>query len=56
MFRVFLSNHGYYVENEFPTFDLALAWVRTTCFQARIDFRGTMVASWCPIGGLRRYA
>lgn len=55
MFRVFLVNHGYYVADTFETFEAALAWSRRTCFQVRIDEGATPVASWCPIGGLRRY-
>jgi hypothetical protein len=52
--RVHFTNFGYFAEATFETVDAALEYGRSKCFEfSVIDTRGTVVASWSPIGGTR---
>ena len=51
--RLFLTNHGYFMNDEFDTVERALDKARQTCFQVTFYQAGLPVASWCPIAGFR---
>lgn len=55
MYKVFLTNHGYYAHEEFKTFEAALAWARAHSFQASIHCGDVQQAYWCPLNGLTDY-
>lgn len=52
MFRVFLTNHDYFAQDLFDSFDEALAWVKKTCFEVSIWNDGKRLATWSPMTGL----
>ena len=54
MFRIFWTNHGYWHQASFTSLDDAAGQARQHGFQATIYGGGYPVASYCPIGGLRR--
>lgn len=51
MYKIYLTNHGYFTQNEFATFQDALDFVKKTCFEVSIYHDGEMVATWSPISG-----
>lgn len=67
MIRIHLTNHGRFLDESFSTFAAALAAAKRTCFQVGFFYRpddqaglvnvdpDVLIASWCPIGGLRAY-
>jgi hypothetical protein len=57
MFTVYLTNFGHYLNDELPfaSFDEALAAAKKACFEAAIFEGDLRIATWSPIGGLRRY-
>lgn len=51
MYKVFLSNHGYFNPDIFLTFQDALSWAKDTCFEVSIWEGESIVATWSPISG-----
>lgn len=51
MYKVYLSNHGYFAGQHFGTFQEALTWVKGTCFESSIWHDEEVVATWSPISG-----
>lgn len=56
MYQVYFTNHFYYSDRQFATFDEAVAYAKSTCFDCRIDCNGEMVGAWSYFGGFRRYS
>jgi hypothetical protein len=54
MYRVYYINFSYFADGEWQTLEDAVAYVKSKCFQAAIYRGDDMVASWCPLAGLRR--
>lgn len=53
MYTIFLTNHGYEVGQLFPTFEEAVAWIKSKlCFECSIYRESKLVAHWSPINGL----
>ena len=55
MYRIFMTNFGYYIDDEYANFDSALSKARSVSFDCQITFNGEMVASCGTISGLRFY-
>jgi hypothetical protein len=61
MFRVYFTNHGYYADRRFSTFEEAVAYGKNVHFEFQVRHQGIMrddnylIATWSPIGGLRHY-
>jgi hypothetical protein len=56
MYRVYLSNFGYWLECHFETLTQALVAAKRTGFQCTIiDSNSDVVAAWCPLIGTTRY-
>ena len=55
MYRVYLTNHGYFYQNEFASIIDALEWARGTCFVVSIWIGKEIVATWSPITGVTLY-
>ena len=53
MFRLFLINHGYFLSETFASFGGALSFARGRCYQVTICEDDKLLATWCPIAGLR---
>lgn len=55
MYKIFLTNHGYYAHVEFDKFEDAVTWAREHSFQVMICQNDLRAATWCPINGLTDY-
>lgn len=55
MFRIWLTNFQYFLDFAADTLDAAIEKAKTTSFECSIYEGDNLVASWSPIGGLRRY-
>ena len=52
-FRIFLTNFGYYSQEEPDTLDGAKDVCRRAGFQATVEQNGKTVATYCPLWGFR---
>lgn len=55
IYQVYWMNFQYYAELTFPSFQAALEYGKSKCFQHSIITDNKTVATWCPIGGLNVY-
>ena len=55
MFRVFLTNFGYYVDGEFNTLDEAKVRGRKTGFEFTVYRADDLVGSWSIFGGYQDF-
>jgi len=54
MWKVFFTNFGWFSARESETVERAVRVARDAGFQCQIySPQGQVVATWCPIGGLR---
>lgn len=51
MYRIFLTNHGYFIAPEFVTFQEALNWAKGNSFEVSIWHEDDLVAGWNAISG-----
>lgn len=54
MFTIYFTNFGYASERTFRTFNEALAYARSKCFECSILLDGQLEATWSPLRGLSR--
>lgn len=56
MFRIFMTNFGYWRDETFETLREALDFGKSKGFEFSVaNPIGDLVASWSPIGGIRTY-
>lgn len=55
MYRIFLTNFGWYIDAEYTDFDSALSKAKSVSFDCQITLNGETVASCGTISGLRFY-
>jgi len=55
MFKVWYSNFRYFSQDEWETFEDAVRHARQGGFQASIYKGDHLVASFCPIAGVRKW-
>lgn len=56
MYRIYLTNHGYFVTDSFDTLSDAIKWAKQHSFQVSVHESGEIAASWCPINGTQVFA
>lgn len=56
MYKIFWINFDYFAEPHFDSFDAAVQFAKSRCFEALIvNNCGESVGVWSPIGGAKRY-
>lgn len=55
MFQVFFTNFSYFSQETFTSFDEALTYGKSKCFEFSIHHNREVLASWSPLYGLRDY-
>ena len=55
MFRLFLINFGYFIQDEYLSFDEAINAAKQRCFQIAVYQGETLLATVCPIVGTKHY-
>lgn len=53
MYRIFLTNFGYYLQDEFKSLEAAKERVKKASFEAMIEYNGEVAYSWSVFGGFR---
>jgi hypothetical protein len=55
LYRIYLTNFGYFLDYSADTLEAAIARAKTVGFEVQV-YRGShQVASYSPLGGLRTY-
>lgn len=56
MFKIYLTNFGYFTGASHATLEAAIAACKAACFEVQVyDSNDELVATWSPIGGTRSY-
>lgn len=55
MYRLYLTNFGYFTPDSFSSLDAAVTGAKKIGFEVTIYRDSDIVASWSVIGGLHRY-
>lgn len=55
MFKVYLTNFGYFADGEYDMLRFAIARAKAICFECTIYKDGEVVGEWSPIGGYRPF-
>lgn len=56
IYRVFLSNHGFFLQDDYATLASAIEKAKSTTFDCEIFEGGTLRASYSFFGGLVTYS
>lgn len=53
MYRIYLTNFGWFTDQKYDSLVEAIQAAREAHFEASIHFNETLVATWSPIGGVK---